>query len=178
LGIKSGKLEDLNAEIRKNLQRELERMIEAKLKNQVFDKLIEQNPLEIPQALIEREGKRIHDQLHPHHAGQDHGHSAAEMAVFNEPAKRNVSLGLLVARLIEQHRIEVNKARVEAHLTHLASAYENPAEVMGWYAKNKRAMSEIEMQILEQQVVEKLLENVQLTDKILSYNELVTGQST
>ncbi|MCD6038923.1 MAG: tig [Gammaproteobacteria bacterium] len=177
LGCKSGKLEDLNTEIRKNLERELDRIIKAKLKGQVFDKLLEQNPVEVPQALIEREGKRIHDQLHPHHAGKDHGHSAAEMAVFNEPAKRNVSLGLLVAHLIKQHQIEVNKERVTAYLSYLSSMYEDPAEVVAWYTKNKRAMSEIEMQVLEEQLIEKLLENVQLTEKMLSYNELITGQS-
>jgi len=178
LGVKSGKLDDLNSEIRKNLERELDRIVKAKLKSQVFDKLLEQNPVEIPKALIEREGKRIHDELHPHHAGKDHGHSAAEMAAFNEPAKRNVSLGLLVAHLIKQHNIIVNKERVDAYISHLSSVYENPAEVVAWYAKNKRAMSEIEMQVLEEQIVEKLLENVQLTDKMLSYNELITGQST
>ncbi len=175
LGVKSGKLEDLNTEIRKNLERELDRIIKAKLKGQIFDKLLEQNPIEIPKALIEREGKRIHDEMHPHHAGKEHGHSAAEMAAFNEPAKRNVSLGLLVAHLIKQHHIVVNKERVDAHIAHLSSIYENPAEVVAWYGKNKQAMSEIEMQVLEEQLIEKLLENVQLTDKMLSYNELITG---
>jgi hypothetical protein len=33
--------------------------------------------------MIEREGKRIHDEVHPHHKGHDHGHSESEMAVFN-----------------------------------------------------------------------------------------------
>ncbi len=178
LGVKSGKLEDLNAEIRRNLERELDRVIKAKLKSQVFDKLLEQNPVDIPKALIEKEGQRIHDELHPHHAGENHGHSAAEMAAFNEPAKRNVSLGLLVAHLIKQYNIIVDKARVDAFLSHLASLYERPADVMAWYAQNKRAMAEIEMQVLEEQVIEKLLENVQLKEKVLSYNELITSQST
>jgi trigger factor len=176
LGIQGGKLEDLTAEIRKNLERELDRIIKAKLKNQVFDSLLEQNPLEIPKALIEREGKRIHDELHPHHAGQDHGHSAAEMAAFNEPAKRNVALGLLVAHLIKQYDIKVDQVRLQNYLTQLSANYENPSEVMAWYEKNKRAMSEIEMQVLEEQIVDKLLENVKVTEKTFSYNELITGQ--
>ena len=174
-GIKSGKLEDLQAEIRKNLERELDRIIKAKLKAQVFDKLIEQNPLDIPKAMIEREGKRIHDELHPHHAGKEHGHSAAEMAAFNEPAKRNVTLGLLVAQLIKQYNLAVDKERVHAYLTQLSAVYENPAEVISWYQKNQKAMAEIEMQVLEEQLIEKLLENVQLTEKMLSYSELIAS---
>lgn len=177
LGVKSGNIDDLRAEVRKNLERELDRVVKAKLKKHVFDALIEQNPLDIPKALIEREAKRIHDELHPHHAGEDHGHSAEEMATFNDAAKRNVILGVLVAQMIKQRSIAPDRARTEAYIENLASVYENPAEVAKWYANNKRAKAEIEMQVLEEQLVEKLLENVQLAEKMLSYNELIHGST-
>jgi trigger factor len=177
LGVKTGNMADLKAEIRKNLERELDRIIKAKLKNQLFDLLIAQNPLEIPPALIEREAKRIHEELHPHHAGKEHGHSPEEMAAFNEPAKRNVALGLLVGYLIKEHNITASQERVQAYISHLSAVYEKPAEVVSWYSKNKRAMAEVEMQVLEEQLVEKLLENLPLTEKMLSYNELITGQT-
>lgn len=174
LGIKSGDIADLQAEICKNLERELERVISTKLKGQIFDKMLEQNALEIPKALIEREASRIHDEVHPHH-GHQHDHSAEEMAAFNDAAKRNVALGLLVAEVVKQHNISADKNRVQAFLTKLSSAYENPAEVMDWYAKNKRAYSEIEMQVLEEQVIEALLKDVKVTEKMLSYNELISN---
>jgi len=173
LGIKSGNLADLHAEIRKNLGRELERVIYSKLKTQVFDKLLEQNVMEIPKALIEREANRIHDEVHPHH-GHQHSHTEAEMASFNDAAKRNVALGLLVAEIVKQHKISADKERVQTYLTKLATAYEDPAEVMEWYSQNKRAYAEIEMQVLEEQVVESLLKDVQVTEKMLSYNELIS----
>ena len=160
---------------RKNLEREMNRVIKAKLKQQVFDKLIEQNPLEIPKALIEREAKRIHDELHPHHAGKDHGHTEAEMATFNDAAKRNVALGLLVAKLIKTHDVLPNKERIQSQIEQLAGVYENPAEVVQWYANNKRAKADIEMQVLEEQLVEILLQNIQVTEKMISYNELISG---
>jgi len=174
LGIKSGVIEELCAEIRSNLERELEKTISIKLKNQVFDKLIEQNSIEIPKALIEREAARIHDQVHPHH-GHEHSHSKAEMAAYDQAAERNVILGLLVAEVIKQQKISVNKERVQAQIAKMAAAYEKPAEVLEWYAKNKRAYAETEMQILEEQVVEKLLEQVTVTEKMLSYSELMNG---
>jgi len=174
LGIKSGKPEDLLVEIRKNLERELERVISSKLKAQIFDKMLEQNALEIPKALIEREASRIHDEVHPNH-GHQHSHTQEEMNAFNDAAKRNVALGLLVAEIIKQHKISADKNRVQAHLAKLASSYENPAEVMDWYGKNKRAFAEIEMQILEEQVVEALLKDVKVIEKMLSYNELISN---
>jgi trigger factor len=172
LGIKSGTLADLHAEIRKNLERELERVISAKLKGQVFDKLIEQNSLEIPKAMIEREASRIHDEVHPHH-GHQHSHTEAEMTEFNDAAKRNVTLGLLIGEAVKKYNITADKKRVQDQLTKLVSAYENPAEVLEWYAKNKRAHAEIEMQVLEEQVIEALLKEVTVTEKMMSYNDLI-----
>lgn len=173
MGVKSGNIDDFRAEVHKNLERELNRMVKAKLKKTIFDALLEQNELEIPKALIEREAKRIHDELHPHHAGQEHHHSDAEMATFNDAAKRNVALGLLIAKMIKEHNILPDSQRVQAQIEQLSSVYENPAEVAKWYASNKKAKAEVEMQVLEEQLVEKLLMNVQVSEKMMSYNELI-----
>lgn len=177
LGIKSASLEDLKAEIRKNLERELERVVKMKLKTQVFDKLLEQNPIEIPKALIDREAERIHNELHPHHHGHDHGHTEAEMKMFNEAAKRNVSLGLIIGEFVKLNQITPDKDRIKTFIDSVSAAYENPAEVAKWYSTNKRALAEVEMQVLEEQVVEKLLEGVKVTEKMLSYNELVASNN-
>ena len=164
----------MQTEIKKNLERELERVVNLKLKNQVFDVLLEQNTIELPHAMIEQEANRIHDEVHPHH-GQPHQHTKEEMARFDEIAKRNVALGLLVAEIVKQHTLSVNASRVQDYLAKITAAYEDPAEVMKWYANNKRAQAEIEMHVLEDQVVEKLLEQVQVTNQMVSYNELVNS---
>ena len=173
LGIKNGSVADLHAEIRRNLERELVRVIKTKLKAQVFDKLLEQNPLEVPHALIERESKRIHDEVHPHH-GHEHAHSDSEMAVFDAAAKRNVALGLLVGEIVRENKLTASKDRIKQHIEALSSAYEKPADVINYYANNKRAYSEVEMEVLEEQVIEKLLENVKVSDKMITYNELIS----
>lgn len=175
LGVKSANVADLRVEITRNLEREKMRVIKLKLKKQVFDALIEQNALEIPKALIEREAARIHDQVHPHH-GHEHSHTEAEMAAFNDAAKRNVALGLLIAEIVKTHKISADKDRIQTTLNDVASVYENPAEVLEWYKKDKKALAEIEMQALEEQVVEKLLEQVKVTEKTVSYQDLVTKQ--
>lgn len=175
MGVKSGNPDDFRSEVRKNLEREMNRVIKSKMKKAVFDHLLEQNPLEIPKALIEREAKRIHDELHPHHAGKEHGHTEAEMVTFNDAAKRNVALGLLVAKMIKQYNMLPDKARINAQIEHLASVYENPAEVVDWYSSNKRAKAEVEMQVLEEQLVEILLKDAQVNEKMMSYSELISG---
>ncbi len=173
LGVKEGGLAGLRTEIRKNLERELARLMKSKLKSQVFNALLDQNPLEVPTALITREASRIHDQLHPHQHDHEHGHTEEEMQGYKVAAKKNVILGLLVGELIKTHDLVPSKERVDATIAGLASAYENPAEVLKWYASDKRRLAEVEMQVLEEQVVEKLLEGVKLTEKVIGYEEFV-----
>lgn len=170
LGVKSGEIKDLHAEIRNNLERELARMVKAKLKSQVFNALYEQNSVEVPKSLIEREAGRIHDQVHPHH-GHEHDHTEAEMQQFNDAAKKNVVLGLLVGELIKQHNLTPDNDRVQAFINSHAAAYEKPEDVIKWYTTDKRRMAEVEMQVLEEQVIEKLLEGIQLPEKMLSYDD-------
>ncbi|MES2218614.1 MAG: trigger factor [Pseudomonadota bacterium] len=174
-GIASGNVEELRTEINKNLENELERVTSNKLKSQIFDLLLEQNPMEVPAALIEREAKRIHDEMHPHHAGKEHDHSPQEMTTFNEAAKRNVILGLLIGEVIKQHKLKPDSERVQQHITKMSAAYEKPEEVIKWYQGDKRRLGEIEMMILEEQVLEKLLESVTVNDKMLDYSDLIKG---
>jgi trigger factor len=172
-GVPTGSVDELRAEIKKNLERELDRMTKIKLKSTVFDLLIEQNPIEVPEVLIAKEAQRLHAEMHPHHGDQPHNHSDEEMAEFNEGAKRNVLLGLIVSEFVKQKDLRPDSARVQAHITKLATAYENPAEVIKWYTSDKRRLAEIEMMILEEQVIEKLLENVAVTEKEVSYGDFL-----
>ena len=54
------------------------------------------------------------------------------MNSFNEAAKRNVLLGLLVAHLIKKYNISVSKERLDAYISQLSSIYENPSDVAKW----------------------------------------------
>jgi trigger factor len=174
-GIASGNVADLRTEITKNLENELERVTGNKLKSQIFDLLLEQNPMEVPAALIEQEAQRIHDDMHPHHAGKEHNHSPEEMATFNDAAKRNVILGLLIGQVIKQHNLKPDSTRVQNHITKMSASYEKPEDVIKWYQGDKNRLAEINMMILEEQVLEKLLESVTVTEKMLDYSDLIKG---
>ncbi|MDR3491746.1 MAG: trigger factor [Gammaproteobacteria bacterium] len=172
-GIKSGNIEELRSEIRKNLEREVERLINSKLKAKIFDLLIEQNPIEVPNALIAQEAKRVHDEVHPHHGNKEHHHTEEEDAHIKDAAKRNVMLGVLIGEFVKQKKIKPDYDRVQKHLAKVAAAYEDPTEVIKWYAGDKRRLAEIEMYVLEEQVIEALLADVAVTEKTLSYSELM-----
>ncbi|MDX1902392.1 MAG: trigger factor [Gammaproteobacteria bacterium] len=175
LGVKSGDVADLRKEILTNLQRELDRVIQGKLKNQVFKRILEQNPIEVPKSLIEREANRLHDEMHQHDPNHSHNHHDSEMEGFREAAKKNVALALLVSALIKKHEIVVTEDKVNQRLEVIASSYEDSTSVVRWYQSNPRALEEIRAQLVEDLLVEKLLAGIEVVDKILTYREITRG---
>jgi trigger factor len=174
LGIASGKAEDLTAEITRNLEREKDRLVKKQVRDVVLNVLLEQNPIDVPQALISQEARRIHDEIHPHHKqGEAHHHTPEENEVFEKLAKERVALGILVGAYIKKHNINVDTALVQKQAQEIAAVYENADEMVRWLMGNKEKRALIETQVLEDQVVGKLLEGVNLIDKPVSYQDLI-----
>lgn len=172
LGVKSGKEEDLKTQIKQSLEQERDRLVKEKLKEQVFSRLIELNPLEVPASLVEREAKTIHDEIYSQHQQHDHAqHTHEELTAFNEIAKKRVALGLLIDTYAKQADIKVDANRVVERIREIAAAYENPQEVVDYLSSNERR-SGIEAQVIEDQVLDKLIENVPATEKTMTYAEL------
>lgn len=172
LGVKSGKEEDLKDQIKQSLELERDRLVKEKLKEQLFRQLLDLNPMDVPASLVEREAKSIHDEVYPqHHQHDHHSHSAEEMSAFNDIAKKRVALGLLIAEYAKQHDIKPDSERVNQRIQEIASVYENPKEVVAWLSADERR-SGIESQVIEDQVMEKLLDGIKVTEKSLSYGDL------
>ena len=144
--------------------------MKEKLKEQIFGKLLEQNPIDVPKSLVAREAKNIHDELYPQHHDH-HQHSDEETAAFNEVAKKRVALGLLIAEYAKQAKLTADKAKIEKRILEIASAYENPQEVIEWLSSSERR-SGIEAQVAEDMVLDKLMEGLPVTEKTMSYAEL------
>lgn len=172
LGVNAGSVDELRTQIKQSLEQERDRLVRDKLKEQVFAQLIEQNPLDVPKSLIEREAKSIHDEVYPQHQAHDHhGHTEDEINTFNDIAKKRVALGLLIAEFTKQHQLKVDQRRVEKRIAEIAAAYEKPEEVITYLSAPERRNG-VEAQIMEDQVLDKLIEGLKVTDKSMSYAEL------
>jgi trigger factor len=172
LGVKNGNVEELKKQIKQSLEQERNRLVKEKLKEQIFGQLLEQNPLDVPKSLVEREAKKIHDEVYPQHQPHDHHqHSEKENAAFNDIAKKRVVLGLLVSEYGKQANLVADQAHIDKRIQEIASAYENPQEVIEWLSSNERR-SGVEAQVAEDLVLDKLMEGVPITEKIMSYAEL------
>ncbi|MBK5011373.1 MULTISPECIES: trigger factor [Pseudomonas] len=171
-GIKESTLEGFRTEVRKNMERELRQAIKTKVKNQVMDGLLAANPIEVPKALLENEVNRLRVQAVQQFGGNiKPDQLPAEL--FDEQAKRRVVLGLIVAEVVKQNELKPDEAKVREMIEEMASAYQEPEQVIAWYYKNDEQMNEVRSVVLEEQVVDTVLQKATVTDKSVSYEEAV-----
>ena len=172
-GVNEGGLEGFRAEVRKNMERELRQAIKTKVKGQVMDGLLKTNTVEVPKALISNEIDRLREQAVQQFGGANIQASQLPAELFEEQAKRRVSLGLIVAEVVKQNDIKPDNDRVRAMVEELASAYQEPEQVINWYYQNEQQLGEIQSVVLEEQVVDTVLQKAQVTDKKVAYEEAV-----
>ena len=175
LGIKEGGVDTLKKEIKKNMQRELAQALKTKTKQQVMDALFANNKLELPKAAIDTEIERLQKQaekMYGQQAGLDTVNDK-NRDFFTQEAQRRVALGLLIADIIKQNDLKVDAPRVRKMIEEIADAYEKPAEMIKNYYDNKQQLTNIEALVLEDQVVEKILAAAKITEKSVSFDEII-----
>lgn len=169
-------VEDLRAEIKKNMQRELNNAVTARVKNQVINGLIEQNDIEVPAAAVAEEVEVLRQQAVQRFGGKPEMAAQLPAELFEAEAKRRVQVGLLLSTVIGSNELKVDEARVEAMIADIASAYEQPAEVVEYYAKNRQLTENIRNVVLEEQAVDAVLAKAKVTEKAMSFDELMQSQ--
>ncbi len=173
-GLENGTVEELHSEIRSNMERELEDKLGALVKEKALDALLEANSdLDIPKAMIKKESQTLKDQTMQNM--QQYGQSSdidLPLDLFEDQAKRRVSLGLLVAEVIKANEIKLDDERVKDKIEKFAKTYEKPQEVIDYYNSNAEQMALVQNIVLEEQVVDWVMEQAKVEDVKSSFEEI------
>ncbi|MFO6422347.1 trigger factor [Motilimonas sp. KMU-193] len=174
-GVASGDLEELKAEVKKNMTRELEQTLKNTVKEQVLDAVVNANDIEVPKALVASEVNVLRQQAMQRFGGQIDPKNMPELPaeLFEEQAVRRVKVGLLLGEVIRSNELKVDEARVDAIIENAASAYEDPAEVVAYYKGNKEALQNIQNVALEEQAVDFVLEKAKVVEKEATFDEVM-----
>ena len=168
---------DLRAEIRKNMERELKNALVSRVKQQVINGLIEQNPIDVPASAVEEEINVLRNQAAQRFGGNAQQAAQLPRELFEADAKRRVQVGLLFSEVIKSNELKVDEERAKAMIADIASAYEQPAEVVEYYSKNEELMNNIRNVVLEEQAVDAVLAKAQVTEKASSFDEIMNPQA-
>ncbi|MFC0226799.1 trigger factor [Serratia aquatilis] len=172
-GVADGSTEGLRAEVRKNMERELKGAVRNRIKSQAIDGLVSANEIDVPAALIEGEIDVLRRQAAQRFGGNEKQAMELPRELFEEQAKRRVVVGLLLGEVISQNELKADEDRVKALIEEMASAYEDPSEVIEFYSKNKELMNNMRNVALEEQAVEALLAKAKVTEKATTFSELM-----
>ena len=174
-------VEKLKADVRKNMEREVKNSLRQQVKQAAFNAVVENNEVEVPSAMVTEEIGRQRQQMLQQFAQQfggaqnfDEGMLPDEL--FREQAERAVKLGVLVGKILEDAKLTVDQDRVKAFIEETSQSYEDPQEVVEFFSNDQQQRAQIEAVVLEDQVVDYILQNAQITDEAISYQDLLKEQ--
>jgi trigger factor len=178
LGIADGTVEALRADIKRNLEREVKFRVLARNKGAVMDAVAKSAELDLPSALVKNEIDRMVENARADL--KKRGIKDAEKApipeeIFRPQAERRVRLGLVVAELVRANNLQAKPDQLQAHIEEMAQSYEKPSEVVRWYLSDRQRMAEVEGVVIENNVTDFVLSKAKVTDKVLPFDELMTG---
>lgn len=176
-------IEKLKADVRKNMEREVKNGLRSQVKQAAFDALVAANDIEVPASMVAQEIDRQRQQMVQQFTQQfgAQGAKAFDSSVlpddlFKDQAERSVKLGVLISKVLQDAKLEVDQARVTAFIEDMASSYEDPAEVIEYFTTDKQQRAQIEAVVLEDQVVDHILQGAKVSETEVSYQELLKEQ--
>ncbi|CAH0539387.1 trigger factor [Vibrio marisflavi] len=175
-GVSEGGVDALKAEVRKNMERELKQAVKGRIKEQALDGLVKENEIDVPAALIDQEIGALRQQAAQRFGGNPEAADQLPRELFEEQAKRRVVVGLLLGELIKVEEIKADDEKVKALIQDMATAYEDPTEVISYYEQNEQMMNNMRNVALEEQAIDVIIEKAQVSEKEVSFNDLMNQQ--
>ncbi|TFW28915.1 trigger factor [Massilia horti] len=175
LGIEDGNLEKMRADIKVNLEREVNARVKARNKEAVMDALVKSTEMDVPKVMIEQDAQRLAEMTRQDMAqrGMDVKNLQFPADLFAERAERRVRLGLILQQLVSDNNLQATSEQVKAQIEDFAQSYEDPKEVLKYYYSDRRRLGEVESLVLEENVVNYVLDKAKVETKDVAFDELM-----
>lgn len=180
LGIADGDVAKMREEVQKNVSREVERRVNEQTKESVMNALLKAVELKAPVALVNEEAARLANEMKQNFVNQGMADAAnldLPLDMFKEQAERRVSLGLILAKLVDENKLEPTEEQIKAVVANFAESYEDPQEVIDWYYAEPSRLQAPTSLAIESNVVDFVLGKAKVNEKALSFDEVMGAQA-
>jgi trigger factor len=179
LGVADGDLQKMRTDIRANLEREVGNRVKARTKASVMDALIKVAELDVPKALLEQDAERLAEMTRQdmRQRGIDVKDMPFPADLFTSQADRRVRLGLILSEMVKSNNLQATADQIKAYVDDFARAYEDPQQVVKYYFSDRNRLAEVEALVLEENVVNFVLSKAKVTEKAVSFDELMGNQA-
>lgn len=177
-GVEEG-IAALKKEVRANMERELATALKTLNKRRAMDTIAEKNELALPEAPVQREAEYLMEQAKNNLRGQGVNVDGIPFDIenFKGNAENRVKLSLLIGKVISDNEIKPDEDRVKQAIDNIAASYEDSQEVVNYYMNNQEKLSEIQMTVVEDMVVEWIFDHVKVEESTSSFSEVVNAAS-
>ena len=177
-GVEDGSVDSFRADIKNNMERELEQALRGKLKTAVMDALYEKIQIAVPNTLIDQE---VENMMKPYVETAKRQKMKLEdlklpRDVFEDQAKRRVALGLILGEIIHNNDIKVDGDKVRSTIEDMAKSYERPEDVINWYYSDESRLNDVQQMVLEDQTIEWLVARAKVSDETINFNDVMGKQ--
>lgn len=168
-------LDDLKADIQKYLENTRDNKNKEKADEAIFEKVLENTELEIPDSMIERECDHLLDEYKQklamqgftyEQALQQYGEDSI-MDQLKEDAVKRIKNSLVIDKIASEEKITVQAEDMEAKLAKMQAAYQmDKTSLMKQLSQNPGFLSSLSQQVINEKVSNFLAENntVEFTD--------------
>ncbi len=164
-------LDELKTVILDNIKQGYEKRKEQELNEQIFKELISRTTFEVPDAMVEMELQGIIEEAERSFAYrntslEDMGLSKEMIAEkYRDTALNQVKRHLILGKMIDQEKLEVDKEEVESGLKEMSENFNQPLEgIKQYYDQNKDKLELFKHTLLEKKAIKLILDSSSIKD--------------
>ena len=173
MAIEEGGVDALRAELRSNMEREMNERLRTASRAAAFEALLKLNKIDVPAVLVQEETSSMQAEA-MRRMGIEDVEKAPPASGYEAAARRRVTLSLLVREMIDKHGIELDRGRVSERIKELSAPYEDAQRVAQAYRSSPELMSQVESGVLEDQVADYIIEHGKTREKSVDFKEFMT----
>ena len=134
-GIEAENIEAFKKEIRSKLEEDLVNILNGKIKQSLYDSLLDANDFEVPLAMIDSEISNMKQDT-ARRMGMDLKDLNEDLFpndMFNEEATKRVKVGILLNKIIEEKELKPDADKVKEIIEDRAKNYKDPQQVINYF---------------------------------------------
>lgn len=158
-------LDELKTQIRNEMEAQYDQMIRQRVEENLMDALIEENPFEVPDSMVENYLDGMIESYKREHAGHDHGiDEDALREEGRDQAERGVKRFLLLDAVADQEDIEVTDDDLDKHLEEMSQRHNIEGPRLRQILSRTEQLGQIESEIKTQKTFDFLIDNADVED--------------
>jgi trigger factor len=171
--IQAEDVQQARAQFKEVLQKNADKIATDKLKQQALEKLLMNNPVDVPLSMVDSEAKRQREYMVRQYMGKDVKVDVVPLDGFTKQAKQNAAIGLLLNSFIGQNSITATDTEIETAVTDYITAQGMPADMFAEVMENEQQRGNFASRVVEDKAIAYILESAEIVKQEQSYTQLL-----